>query len=126
MYRSSCVGLTAVECFGSASRSVSERGTASVYGVCLTPLSDFLAALVSPDIGEPVHSWAVTSIPCADALPRHDPQIKLGDETMSVLEIWGAEYQENDCILIKQEDRGTLEAICARERCLMQARLPRA
>jgi len=51
-------------------------------------------------------------------------QIKLGDETMSVLEIWGAEYQENDCILIKQEDRGTLEAICARERCLMQARLP--
>ncbi len=43
---------------------------------------------------------------------------------MSVLEIWGAEYQENDCILINQEDRGTLEAICARERCLMQARLP--
>ncbi len=42
---------------------------------------------------------------------------------MSVLEIWGAEYQENDCILIKQEDRGTLEAICGRERCLMQARL---
>ena len=51
-------------------------------------------------------------------------QIKLGDETMSVLEIWGAEYQENDCILIKQEDRDTLEAICARERCLMQVHLP--
>lgn len=51
-----------------------------------------------------------------------DSQIKLGDETMSVLEIWGAEYQENDCILIKAEDKGVLEAICARERCLMQAR----
>ena len=48
------------------------------------------------------------------------PQIKLGDETMSVLEIWGAEYQENDCLLIKPEDRHILEAVCARERCLMQ------
>jgi phosphoribosylformylglycinamidine (FGAM) synthase-like enzyme len=27
--------------------------------------------------------------------------VKLGDETMSVMEIWGAEYQENDCLLIK-------------------------
>ena len=41
---------------------------------------------------------------------------------MSVLEIWGAEYQENDCILIKPEDRSVLEAVCKRERCLMQAR----
>lgn len=39
---------------------------------------------------------------------------------MSVLEIWGAEYQENDCLLIKPEDRGVLEAICGRERCSMQ------
>ena len=39
---------------------------------------------------------------------------------MSVLEIWGAEYQENDCLLIKPEDRHKLEAVCARERCLMQ------
>ena len=39
---------------------------------------------------------------------------------MSVLEIWGAEYQENDCILIKPQDRKLLESICARERCLMQ------
>lgn len=41
---------------------------------------------------------------------------------MSVLEIWGAEYQENDCLLIKPEDRGVLESICARERCSMQVR----
>ena len=42
---------------------------------------------------------------------------------MSVLEIWGAEYQENDCLLIKPESRDLLEAVCARERCLMQVRL---
>lgn len=48
--------------------------------------------------------------------------IKLGDQTMSVLEIWGAEYQENDCLLIKPEARPLLEAICERERCLMQVR----
>jgi phosphoribosylformylglycinamidine (FGAM) synthase-like enzyme len=50
--------------------------------------------------------------------------IALGDETMSVLEIWGAEYQENDCLLIKPEDRGLLEAVAARERCMLQARAP--
>lgn len=47
---------------------------------------------------------------------------QVGDETMSVLEIWGAEYQENDCLLISPENRGLLEAICDRERCLMQVR----
>ena len=47
-------------------------------------------------------------------------EIRLGDETMSVLEIWGAEYQENDCLLIRAADRGLLEGICARERALMQ------
>ncbi|KAL4423911.1 hypothetical protein ABPG75_001212 [Micractinium tetrahymenae] len=46
--------------------------------------------------------------------------IRLGDQTLSVLEIWGAEYQENDCLLIKPQARPLLEAICARERCLMQ------
>ena len=46
--------------------------------------------------------------------------IKLGDETMSVLEIWGAEYQENDALLIKPEARGLLEEVCRRERCNMQ------
>lgn len=39
---------------------------------------------------------------------------------MSVLEIWGAEYQENDCLLIKPDARPLLEAICERERCSMQ------
>lgn len=46
--------------------------------------------------------------------------ISLGDETMSVLEIWGAEYQENDCLLIEPGDRALLEAVAARERCGLQ------
>lgn len=41
---------------------------------------------------------------------------------MSVLEIWGAEYQENDCLLIKPQSRDLLQAVCDRERCLMQVR----
>jgi len=48
--------------------------------------------------------------------------VAVGDATLSVLEIWGAEYQENDCLLIKPEDRGKMEALCARERCIMQVR----
>lgn len=46
--------------------------------------------------------------------------ITLGDQTMSVLEIWGAEYQENDCLLIKEEDLTLLEEICSRESCDLQ------
>ncbi|KAL6745568.1 CobB/CobQ-like glutamine amidotransferase domain-containing protein [Haematococcus lacustris] len=46
--------------------------------------------------------------------------VRVGDETLSVLEIWGAEYQENDALLIRPEQRAALQAICDRERCLMQ------
>ena len=46
--------------------------------------------------------------------------VSLGDATMSVLEIWGAEYQENDCLLIAPGDAPLLASICERERCLMQ------
>ena len=57
--------------------------------------------------------------PLADiSFPLH--QVKVGDETLSVLEIWGAEYQENDCILIPQEKRDLLEEVCLRERTFMQ------
>ena len=51
--------------------------------------------------------------------------VKLGDETMSVLEIWGAEYQENDAILIKPEAKDLLQSICDRERSNLQVRRPR-
>ena len=43
-------------------------------------------------------------------------KVILGDETLSVLEIWGAEYQENDAILIKKENISFFKNICERER----------
>lgn len=45
--------------------------------------------------------------------------IVVGDHTMSVLEIWGAEYQEQDAILVKPESRALLQSICERERVSM-------
>ncbi|KAI3841965.1 hypothetical protein MKX03_032638 [Papaver bracteatum] len=45
--------------------------------------------------------------------------IVVGDHTMSVLEIWGAEYQEQDAILVKPESRDLLLSICDRERVSM-------
>ena len=36
---------------------------------------------------------------------------------MSVLEIWGAEYQENNALLIRPADRDVFEAIAERENC---------
>ncbi|KAI3825865.1 hypothetical protein L1987_07558 [Smallanthus sonchifolius] len=41
--------------------------------------------------------------------------IVVGDHTMSVLEIWGAEYQEQDAILVNPKSRNLLESICKRE-----------
>lgn len=45
--------------------------------------------------------------------------IVVGDHTMSVLEIWGAEYQEQDAILVRPDSRDLLQSICARERVSM-------
>ncbi|MCL7049507.1 hypothetical protein MKW94_018619 [Papaver nudicaule] len=45
--------------------------------------------------------------------------IVVGDHTMSVLEIWGAEYQEQDALLVKPESRDLLQSICERERVSM-------
>ena len=36
---------------------------------------------------------------------------------MSVLEIWGAEYQENNALLIKPSDKKLFEEIARRENC---------
>lgn len=44
-------------------------------------------------------------------------EFQLGDPTITALELWGAEYQENNAILCKPKDRKFLEEICARERC---------
>lgn len=45
--------------------------------------------------------------------------IVVGDHTMSVLEIWGAEYQEQDALLVKPENRTLLQSVCDRERVSM-------
>lgn len=44
-------------------------------------------------------------------------QVHVGDETMSVLEIWGAEYQENNALLIRPESTELFLAMAARENC---------
>ena len=41
--------------------------------------------------------------------------VVVGDPTMSVRELWGAEFQENDAILIKPEDREFIEEVGRRE-----------
>ncbi|MEW6109248.1 MAG: phosphoribosylformylglycinamidine synthase [Nitrospirota bacterium] len=42
--------------------------------------------------------------------------IQLGDNTLSVLEIWGAEYQEQNALLISPERADEFFAICSREK----------
>ena len=41
--------------------------------------------------------------------------IPLGDHTLSVLEIWGAEYQENDALLLRPEHANLFRNLCDRE-----------
>ncbi|KAH9106086.1 hypothetical protein AeMF1_018194 [Aphanomyces euteiches] len=43
--------------------------------------------------------------------------ILIGDETLSVLEIWGAEYQENNALLLRPADVELFTTICRRENC---------
>ncbi|HSO21973.1 MAG TPA: phosphoribosylformylglycinamidine synthase, partial [Chondromyces sp.] len=43
-------------------------------------------------------------------------EIPLGDDSLSVLEIWGAEYQENDALLLRPEHEELFRSLCARER----------
>ncbi len=43
-------------------------------------------------------------------------EIPLGDDSLSVLEIWGAEYQENDALLLHPQHRELFRALCERER----------
>jgi phosphoribosylformylglycinamidine synthase len=43
-------------------------------------------------------------------------KIQVGDETLSVLEIWGAEYQEQNALLLKPEHAPLFEDLCRREK----------
>jgi len=42
---------------------------------------------------------------------------ELGDPTLSILEIWGAEYQESNALLVHADHRSLLKQIAAREKC---------
>jgi phosphoribosylformylglycinamidine synthase len=44
-------------------------------------------------------------------------QVYVGDNTLSVLEIWGAEYQENNALLIRPSDEAVFKEIAERENC---------
>jgi len=44
-------------------------------------------------------------------------KVNIGDNTLSVLEIWGAEYQENNGLLIRPKDREMFEEMAKRENC---------
>jgi len=43
-------------------------------------------------------------------------KIQVGDNTLSVLEIWGAEYQEQNALLIKPDKANIFEELCKREK----------
>lgn len=44
-------------------------------------------------------------------------RFQLGDPTLSILELWGAEYQESNAILISPRDQDLVQKIADRERC---------
>ena len=46
----------------------------------------------------------------------HVSKFLLGDPTLSTLEIWGAEYQESDAILVEEKDAEVLKKISKREK----------
>lgn len=43
-------------------------------------------------------------------------KIQVGDKTLSALEIWGAEYQEQNALLLKPEDERRFRTLCEREK----------
>jgi phosphoribosylformylglycinamidine synthase len=46
-------------------------------------------------------------------------KIQSGDATLSVLEIWGAEYQEQNALLLKPEHEALFKSLCDREKVPM-------
>ncbi|UCG87668.1 MAG: phosphoribosylformylglycinamidine synthase, partial [Gemmatimonadota bacterium] len=43
-------------------------------------------------------------------------KIPLGDDTLSVIEIWGAEYQEQDALLLRPDHVDLFQSLCDREK----------
>jgi phosphoribosylformylglycinamidine synthase len=46
-------------------------------------------------------------------------KVQVGDNTLSVLEIWGAEYQEQNALLLKPEHERLFRSLCEREKVPM-------
>jgi phosphoribosylformylglycinamidine synthase len=46
-------------------------------------------------------------------------KVQVGDNTLSVLEIWGAEYQEQNALLLKPEHEHLFRSLCLREKVPM-------
>lgn len=68
-------------------------------------LGSYLIGNVLKEIAEPAGALIQAS------------KFQLGDPTLSVLELWGAEYQESNAILISAQDQGLVQKIADRERC---------
>ncbi|XP_072040908.1 phosphoribosylformylglycinamidine synthase-like [Amphiura filiformis] len=52
----------------------------------------------------------------AGALIR-SKEFQLGDPTINTMELWGAEYQESNAILVREKHVDLLQGICDREKC---------
>ncbi|XP_033929405.1 phosphoribosylformylglycinamidine synthase [Melopsittacus undulatus] len=44
-------------------------------------------------------------------------RFELGDPSISILELWGAEYQESNAVLVRPQSMGRLKRLAQRERC---------
>lgn len=74
-------------------------------GLIQSFLCSYLLGNVLKEIAEPAGALIQAS------------KFQLGDPTLSVLELWGAEYQESNAILISAHDQGVVQKIADRERC---------
>ena len=87
-----------------------EAGTPFVFlGLTMTRLLPLPAILskgnVLKELSDPEGAIIYTS------------RFQLGDPTLNALEIWGAEYQESNALLLRPSDRDFLSRASARERC---------
>ena len=53
-----------------------------------------------------------------ETVKTHLRNMIIGDPSMSVLELWTAEFQENCALLIKPESEAIFDGICKREKAL--------
>ena len=55
-------------------------------------------------------------MPTDPSLSSSPVDVQLADPTLNALEIWGAEYQESNALLLRPPDRDFLMHVSARER----------